>query len=136
MIWISILIDSSVLISAYNKRDTNHEKGQKILEAVENKKFGEWFISDFIFDETLTVMFSKLKNKEHTAALGKHLLKAFTLLTVPPSIFLDAFEIFSGKNKMSFTDCTLLSMANKYGIEYIATFDREIKKHFKNCVDS
>jgi len=136
VIQISIIIDSSVLISAYSKRDMNHEKGQNILNSIETGKFGEWFISDYIFDETLTVMFSKLKNKEDTSALGKHLLKACTLLTVPPTIFLDGFEIFSNKNKLSFTDSALISMANKYGIKYIATFDKEIKKHFKNCIDS
>lgn len=106
------------------------------MKDIESGKYGEWFVSDYVIDETLTAMFSISKNKEEVAKLGKNLLKAFTLLSVPHVIFLDAFEIFSKKNKMSFTDSTLLSMANKYGIEYIATFDKEIKKHFKNCVDS
>ena len=133
---ISILIDSSVLISAYNKRDMNHEKGQKILHEIESGKFGEWLISDYIFDEVVTVMFSKLHSKEATAALGRHLLKACTMLTVPPAIFIEAFTVFSQKNKLSFTDSTLLAMADKYGIEHIATFDKEIRRHFRNCVDS
>lgn len=105
------------------------------MDDIENGKYGEWFLSDYVFDETLTVMFSVSKNKRDVAKLGRYLLKAFTLLSVTRTIFLDAFEIFSRKNKMSFTDSTLLSMVSKYNIEYIATFDKEIKKHFKNCVD-
>lgn len=106
------------------------------MDDIENRKYGEWFLSDYVIDETLTVMFSISKNKEEVAKLGGYFLKAFTLLSVTRIIFLDAFELFSKKNNLSFTDSTLLSMANKYKIEYIATFDKEIKKHFKNCIDS
>lgn len=123
-----------MLISAYSETDINHEIGRKILNDIEEGKYGEWFLSDYVFDETLTVMFSISKNKEEMAGLGKYLMKAFTLLTVSRIIFVDAFEIFSNKNKLSFTDSTIISMANKFGIEYIATFDKEIKKNFKNCI--
>ncbi len=80
-------------------------------------------------------MFSISKSKEKVAKLGNDLMKGFTLLGTPRVIFSDAFDIFSRNNKLSFTDSTLVSMANKYNIEFIATFDKEIKKHFKFCID-
>jgi len=80
-------------------------------------------------------MFSISKSKEKVARLGKDLIRGFKVLGTPQAIFLDAFDIFSRNNKLSFTDASLISMANKYDIEFIATFDKEIKKHFKLCID-
>lgn len=137
MISISILIDSSVLVSAYNEDDKNHKTGLKILKDVEDRKYGEeYFISDYIFDETVTVIFSKMGNKDVATKIGTHLVSSFIVLWVTNTIFSAAFEMFSKKNKLSFTDCTILEMAKIYGVRHIATFDKEIKKYFTSVVDS
>ncbi len=137
MIRISVIVDSSIIVSAYNTKDQNHEKGLKIITDIENEKYGkDIFLPDFVFDETMTAIFTKTKDKKIAQKVGSHLLISCDILKVKDNTFMKAFEIFCEENALSFTDCTLLSMANTYGIEYIATFDKEIKKHFKNCVDS
>jgi predicted nucleic acid-binding protein len=117
--------------------DSNHISGLKILSDIQNEQYGkEYFITDYIFDETLTAIFRKIKNKKEVTRLGNHLLNVFNMLSVTKVIFMKAFELFSEDNKLSFTDCVIITMANEYSIDHIATFDKEIKKHFKNCVDS
>jgi len=136
VIKISIIIDSSVIVAAFNADDQNHDLGSRIIKSIEDGKYGkEIFISDFIFDEVLTAIFVKSKNgKEIAVKLGGHLASSCFILKVSDAILENSFELFSQKNNLSFTDCTILSMAKKYGIEYIATFDKEIKNHFVNCV--
>ena len=137
MIDISIIIDSSIIVSAYNTDDQNHEKGLKIINDIESEKYGkEVIISDFIFDETMTAIFVRTKDKETAAKVGKHLMNSCIILKVTEKIFSDAFGVFSRKNSMSFTDCTIISMAEAYGISHIATFDKKMKRHFRNCIDA
>ncbi len=137
MIEISIIIDSSIIVSAYNTDDQNHEIGLKIIADIESERYGkEIFISDFIFDETMTAIFVRMKDKEAAVNVGRHLMNSCIMLKVTERIFSEAFDVFSRKNILSFTDCTIISMAESYGISHIATFDKEIKRHFRNCVDS
>ncbi|HLC67876.1 MAG TPA: PIN domain-containing protein [archaeon] len=132
-----MIIDSSIIVSAYNGVDQNHETGLKIIDDVEKGKYGkEIIVSNFIFDETMTAIFAKTKNKEFAIKVGNNLLGSCIMLNVDKIVFSKSFEMFSSKNKLSFTDCTIVVMANEYGIDHIATFDKEIKKYFRNCVDS
>ena len=57
-----IFIDSNIIISLYNIDDQNHELALKIIKDIENNKYGDAFISDYIFSEIMTVSLIKIKD--------------------------------------------------------------------------
>ena len=125
-----IFIDTNIFISYYNEDDENHKIAFKILEDIEKNKYGSAFISDYIFDEIMTVSLMRIKNKEKTIEFGSAILKSnIKILKVNQGIFKKTWQLFQNTNsKMSFTDFTSLVFLKKFNIKYIATFDKDFKK--------
>mgnify|MGYP001565472691 FL=1 len=125
-----IFIDTNIFISYYNEDDENHKIAFKILEDIEKNKYGSAFISDYIFDEIMTVSLMRIKNKEKTIEFGSAILKSnIKILKVNQGIFKKTWQLFQNINsKMSFTDFTSLVFLKKFNIKYIATFDKDFKK--------
>jgi len=117
-------------VSYYNTRDSNHEKAKKIISDIITGKYGKAFTSDYVFDEAVTVCLIRTKSLKAARKLGEHLLKSeISLLKVTETVFRTAWKLFSVK--LSFTDWTNASFLKTYGIDCIATFDREFRKHAK-----
>lgn len=125
-----IFLDSSFLISVEVEYDQNHERAIKIRDDIIRGKYGDTFISDYIFDETITVTFGRTKNLQKAVLVGLRLKASAELLKVDESIFESAWERFQKQKntKFSFTDCTILSIMDKNEIKNIATFDKDFKK--------
>lgn len=125
-----IFLDSSFLIALEIETDTNHEKATMIMEKIINKNFGNPVISDYIFDETITVTFRKTKNLEKAVTLGTNLLNSSEMLKIDEADFENAWKLFeSQKNaRFSFTDCTNLVLMKRTNMINIATFDEEFGK--------
>lgn len=57
-------MDSAVLVAISNKRDKHHDKAKKLLRAIlKQKPHPRIFMSDYIIDETISVVLSRTKNK-------------------------------------------------------------------------
>ena len=65
-----ILLDSSLIVAYSNEADENHEKALKIVKDLERGKYGTPAITDYIFDEIVTVMLVKTKNLKKVLELG------------------------------------------------------------------
>ena len=129
MIEISIFIDSSVLVAYVNKRDRNHENSIKIMNGILSAMHGAIIISDYIFDETVTVCLARTRSLEIAKVFGNYLLNSqMRILRVDQELFDYAWDIFQQIGKLSFTDCTILSMIKILGIPHLATFDKELMK--------
>ena len=125
-----ILLDSSLIVAYSNEADENHEKALKIVKDLERGKYGTPAITDYIFDEIVTVMLVKTKNLKKVLELGEALLNSTLLLRVNEEIFHSAWNIFKEQRKprFSFTDCTTISICKVNGIRNIATFDQDFKR--------
>jgi len=125
-----ILLDSSFLISVEVKTDQNHERAVKIMEKIIKGEFGRPIISDYVFDETITVTFGKTKDLAKSVLVGENLKISTEIIKVDDEIFDDGWGIFKGQKvtKFSFTDCTIVSLMRKENITNIATFDEDFKK--------
>jgi len=123
-----VFIDASLLYAYANKDDINHRKAVKIMEdIVVSKKYGKPIISDYIFDEAVTVAFRK-SGKQTAINLGEFIIKSeFVLVKVEEMVFQQAWKLFQETNNFSFTDCTIAAMMKIFGVEYLATFDKEFK---------
>lgn len=125
-----IILDSSFLIAIEVKEDEHHNKAILIRDKIINEEFGEIFISDYIFDETITVSFKKIKDLKKVVEIGEILMQLGGLFKVEEETFGEAWALFKNQKAthFSFTDCTILALMKEKGIRNIATFDKDFKK--------
>ena len=125
-----ILLDSSLIVAYSNKADENHTKAVQIVREISKGKYGTPIITDYIFDEVVTVMLIKTKNLMKVVELGETLLKATVLFRVDEDSFNLAWRVFKEqrKPKFSFTDCTSIAVCRMNGISKIATFDEDFEE--------
>lgn len=124
----AILIDASVFCAYANLKDVHHSHSNQIIEDVVSGKYGDAVITDYIFDEIVTVVARKV-HKEKAIQIGKFLLNSEVILTrVNTLVFEKAWEVFNGAANLSFTDCTCVAFMQLFEVKKIATFDKEFWK--------
>lgn len=124
-----ILLDSSFIVAYLNEADENHTKALQIAEDIDKGKYGTPVITDYIFDEVITVMLIKVRDIEKVSEVGEALLNSTLLLRVSEHTFNLAWSIFKEQDKpnFSFTDCTSIATCKVNGITKIATFDKDFQ---------
>ncbi|MEK6905118.1 MAG: PIN domain-containing protein [Nanoarchaeota archaeon] len=120
-----IFIDANIFLAYDNLSDANHKKASKIWGEVESGKFGDYFISDYVFNEIVGVTFRK-KGKERAILLGEQVLKSVLIINIDDHLLKEAWKIFSAtKLNLNLVDCTNLVAMKIAGAEFIATLDKE-----------
>lgn len=123
-----IFLDSSLFCAYKNKEDVHHGKSAKIMESIHNQEHGEPVTTDYIFDETVTVLLRKT-NKSAAIDVGDLILNSEILMVcVDKIVFEAAWNLFQTTEGLSFTDCTNIAFMQLFGIEKIATFDKSFSK--------
>lgn len=123
----TILIDTNVFCAYGNSSDVHHKHAKKIIEDIVANKYGKGVITDYIFDETVTVALRKT-DKKNAIELGTFLLNSqLLLMKIDPLIFKRAWELFQTTHTLSFTDCTNVALMYLFRIKKIATFDHGFK---------
>ncbi len=122
-----IFLDSSFLVAYAVQGDSNHSASVELMEDVVGSTYGPPVISDYIFDETATVIFLRTKELRKSGSVGDAMLKSFRVLRVDEVAFGAAWRRFRSQKgtRYSFTDCTTIELMHRYGVGYIATFDRK-----------
>ncbi|MDE1764225.1 MAG: type II toxin-antitoxin system VapC family toxin [Thaumarchaeota archaeon] len=132
-----ILLDTSFLVAYFNQKDVNHSKAMHVIRNIVEKKFGTLYITDYVFNETVTVSLIKMKSLDKAAMIGNYILKAMQTIRVEEDVFLDAWKIFQRQKgtRLGFTDCTTVAIMRYRGIDNIATFDKDFTKiDGVNCI--
>lgn len=128
-LWVEkmIFLDTSFIIALEVKEDQNHEKSVNINEKIIKGRFGDVYISDYVFDEVVTVTFGRSKDLKKSVLVGELLIASAKILKIDERIFGEAWELFKSQKdtKFSFTDCTNITLMNMYNIRNIATFDKD-----------
>ncbi|OQX04629.1 MAG: hypothetical protein BWK80_53375 [Desulfobacteraceae bacterium IS3] len=119
--------DTSFFVAFYNKKDKNHFEAR---EFIRNKRIF-FIISDYIFDEFLTVLLTR-GHKLFSVEAGDNILKDknICLLRIDSEIFRKAWEIyrnFKDKN-WSFTDCTSYVLMRNLSVDTALSFDEHFKQ--------
>lgn len=128
-----ILLDTSFLISYFNTKDENHLKAAQIMKQIKKGVYGDIYLTDYIFDEFVTVAFIKLKDLTKVVKIGSDLKDLLNLEILDEETFEASWNLFkSQKNtSLSFTDCSNIAFMQKNKIKNIATFDKD----FENLKD-
>lgn len=125
-----IFLDSSFLVAFEVDGDANHAAAVRMMEAVVRAEYGPSFISDYVFDEVVTVTFIRSKSLAKARLVGEAMLKSFKMLRVDEESFQGAWGRFKsqkGGTSLSFTDATTAELMHQNGIWNIATFDRDFR---------
>lgn len=122
VIRIGIFLDSNVLIAFANEQDALHHRAIELMQRISGGT--ELFISDYIFNEIVTVLAMKRRERERAIRFGKHLLNSnIILLHIIKPILQEGWEVFCKEKNLSFTDATIIAAMRQFDIRTLATFD-------------
>lgn len=124
-----IFIDTSVLVAFIVDKDTNHEKAVSLMGEIVSGKYGPAITSEYVFDETVTVVLVRSKSLDLAVNTGDLIKKSMPVLDVGSNTFEASWKRFKNQknSKVSFTDCTILEVVESNHIEKLATFDNEFE---------
>jgi len=130
-----VFLDTGFILAIRNSDDNNHMKAAEIMRKCLAGKFGRIIVSDFVFDETVTLTLVRTHNKNLVKDIGDFIFNSprINLLHLSETEFLATWELFLKyfEKGLSFTDCSILVMAKLFESNvYIATFD----SHFKGLL--
>ena len=125
-----ILLDSSFLIAYLNETDINHAKALRIAKDIDDGKYGPTIITDYIFDEIITVMLYKNRKLKQVAEAGEILLRANRLFSIDQDTFDLSWETFKEQKRtmLSFTFYSCIAVSSVNGISKVVTFDGEFRR--------
>lgn len=127
-----IVLDTSVFYALRNPDDSNHANARDIMVRVVEGRHGTPVTSDYVLDETLTLLQKRSRDptacRELAGMLGalpdakrKPLIQLMTPTepdrTAATRLFFERFD-----RKLSFTDCILIQLARNLNAP-IASFD-------------
>ncbi len=110
-------------------KDTNHEKAVSLMEEIVSGKYGSAITSEYVFDETVTVVLVRSKSLDIAVNAGDLIKESMPVLDVGSSTFEASWRRFKNQknSKFSFTDCTILEVVESNHIQKLATFDKEFE---------
>src|SRR6056297_293041 len=129
----SELVDTGVLYADHDVDATRHETASDALEYVYDGELGQPYVSDYVYDETVTLTAARSGRTEDAIALGKRLRgadpfpAAYELLTVDAAEFdaaIDVFERYTDQ-QLSFTDATIIAQVERCDIDGVLSFDTD-----------
>lgn len=126
----TVLVDTGVLYADHDTDATRHDAASEALEAVYDGEFGAPYISDYIYDEAVTLALTRA-GAGAAQSLGARLRGAdpypsvYEVLGVSSAVFADAVEVFEryGDQALSFTDATTVALRRRHGLDRILSFD-------------
>jgi len=127
-----VFLDTGFILAIRNSDDINHSKATALMKECLSGRFGSIIVSNFVFDETVTLTLVRTHNKNLVEDIGNYILNSprIKLLHLSEPEFLATWELFLRyfENGLSFTDCSILVMAKLFESNvYIATFDRHFQ---------
>ena len=124
-----IFLDTSFLVAFIVDKDTNHEKAVSLMKEIVEGEHGSAITSEYVFDETVTVVLVRSKSLESAVKTGDLIKESIPVLDVGNNVFEASWKRFRNQKntKLSFTDCTILEMVESNHLDKLATFDREFE---------
>lgn len=122
----AVLFETSALIAFFIQSEKNHID---IKNYCLRNSTMRWIILDSVFDETVTWVRAKISTK-HSIQIGRVLRQEHEYVHLSESDDLATWETFCqyDDKSWSYTDCSLLVMAQKLTVFQVASFDEHIRQ--------
>jgi predicted nucleic acid-binding protein len=127
-----IFVDTSAWYALEVEDDINHEKALDFLTNIASGKQGIAITTDYILDETLTLLRSRRGSDPATAFIDKiRKSGSIRVFWVTEDLFDQALKVFkkSEDKSWSFTDCTSFALMTELSVSTAFSFD----KHFREA---
>jgi predicted nucleic acid-binding protein len=122
-----IFFDTSAVYALINIKDPDHKKVENVLKGFK----GKLFVTNYVFDESITLIKARL-GFDKAVSMGNILLKSPQIekIWITPSDEKGAWEFFlSRKDKSySFTDCTSFIVMKRLKINKCLALDEHFKQ--------
>lgn len=122
-----IFVDTTVWVAAIDKKDSLHEDGKEIVNAIVNWKLPLAVITDYVLDEVMTILKKRKISPEIILKAVIAIMKSSRVKTVfvDDHIFMKSLTLFSKYKKLSFTDAVTLAVMQKLKIKEIYSHDSD-----------
>ncbi len=126
-----ILVDTSAWYALKTTDDRFHDDAVKFHDVLITGQHGSLIVSDYILDETATLLMNT-KGIETAAGFLDEALqsKSVRLIWIDPELFHQATRTFKsgGDREWSFTDCTSFELMHRLKIREAFAFDRHFSQ--------
>lgn len=127
----TVLIDTGVLYADHDYDASRHDAAAEALDAVYDGELGMPYVSDYIYDEAVTLTLKRANSFSAANKLGERLRGAdpypstYEMLRVSTAVFTDAVRVFEryDDQRLSFTDATSVALCQRHDIDHVMSFD-------------
>jgi len=127
----SVLVDTGVLYADQDRSATRHEDADAALNAVYDGALGRPYVSEYVFDEVITLTLRRSGSVEAAIDLGRRIRgvdpypQYFELLHLSRDGFDDAVGVFEryDDQHLSFTDAVQIAQYERREIDALLSFD-------------
>jgi len=127
----TVLVDTGVLYADHDSDASRHDAASGALEAVYDGNYGQPIVSDYIYDEAVTLTLKRTGSSSAAKTLGKRLRgsdpfpRAYEMLHVSSAVFTDAVTVFEeyDDHGLSFTDTVSVALCRRHDIDSVLSFD-------------
>lgn len=127
----TVLVDTGVLYADHDEDATRYEHARRAIDAALGGQYGQPFVSDYLYDETVTLTLQRAASFEAARTIGRRIRgvgdypDAFELVHLTESDFDAAVETFEQYHdqSLSFTDATTIALVERRGFDGVLSFD-------------
>lgn len=135
----TVVVDTGVLYADHDETASRHPTAASALESVYDGVYGQPYVTDYIYDEAVTLTLKRSGSFAPAKRLGERIRgigdfpDTYELRYVTPAIFEAAVEVFEryDDQSLSFTDATTVAMVEAENVDHVLTFDDD----FEGVVD-
>lgn len=124
-----ILVDTGIIAAFYNIKDKNHIRANELLDHLRQGNYGTGIITDYVLDETVTLLHIRTKRPKLALKAGEVIIseKLGKFFPMTYELIIKTWENYQTfvKKGLSFTDCSLLTVANFFECNDILSFAEE-----------
>jgi predicted nucleic acid-binding protein len=123
----SLLVDTGVLYAHHDRDAEHHEAAKEAMTAVLNGEYGQPYVTDYVYDETVTLTRRRMEGFDDAKTVSDRILgtDALKLIRIERRYFEKAVETFERykDQSLSFTDASTVSVTEEREIDYVLSFD-------------
>lgn len=127
----TVLVDTGILYADRDEGSARHEVAASALETVFDGELGQPSVSDYIYDEAITLTLKRSGSFEIAKGLGERIRGSgpfpatYEMHRITLAVFEEAVELFERYDDqgLSFTDATSIALVRRRSIDSILSFD-------------
>ena len=129
----TVIVDTGVIYAHHDEHATRHDRAVNAFESLLRGEYGRPYVTDHIFEETVTLTRSRTESFRAANAVAERMLGEGTypakldLLNVGHRAVHESLETFRryADHDLSFTDATTVTLCERRGIDAVLSFDSD-----------